>query len=145
MLGRNVICLAFIVASSGLAAAQPLPVPSSWQNQRGSTLSISSIDSFGNFRGTYINRASGFGCQNSPYPVVGYTSGSTVNFVVTWNNNVMNCLSVTAWNGAINGATLTTYWQLGAGNPNNGQVSISYGQDYFQRIAAGARGSKARR
>jgi len=135
-------CLALSLVVLGLAiagaSAQGLPVPSTWVNQRGSTLTVSTMDGAGNFTGTYVNRAPGFSCQNSPYPLAGTSKGNNVNFVVTWNNQPMwdkpsNCLSVTAWQGTLSGNTISTQWQLARGNPETGQVQLSGGQDTFTK------------
>lgn len=134
MFRRLVLGLALIFAGCAVAAAQEMVTPSYWQNQRGSLLAITSVSGT-SFNGYYINRAAGFGCQNTQYPVVGYASGATVNFVVTWNNSSQNCLSVTAWKGTLNGATITSNWQLAAGQPNTGTVTTTTGNDTFNRIA----------
>jgi Avidin family len=118
------------------ASAQNLPTPSTWVNARGSILTVSSMDGSGKFAGTYVNKASGFGCQNSPYPLSGTNTGNSVNFVVTWNNESTwnqqsNCLSVTAWQGTLAGTTITAQWQLARGNPQTGQLQTLTGQDTF--------------
>jgi Avidin family len=99
--------LAFFVllASQTLAAADPLPAPSFWQNQRGSTLEIFSA---GNVSGVFINRASGFQCQNIPYPVTGTSTASTVVFTV----NFVQCNSQTTWRGSVRGIKMFTQWVL---------------------------------
>src|SRR5262245_21866418 len=101
------LLLAFIVllASQALAAADPLPAPSFWQNQRGPTLEIFSA---GNISGIFINRAPGFQCQNIPYPVFGTSTAYTVMFTV----NFFQCNSQTTWRGTVRGRKMATSWVL---------------------------------
>ena len=101
------LLLAFIVllASQTLAAADPLPAPSSWVNQRGSTLDIFSA---GTIYGVFVNQASGFQCQNIPYPVTGTSTASTVVFTV----NFVQCNSQTTWKGSVHGNKMPTRWVL---------------------------------
>lgn len=110
---------------------------STWQNQSGSTLSIEDVDSEGLITGYYINRASGFGCQNTPYPVTGWVlpGTNTITFTVKWENTTQNCQSLTAWTGffSADGQTITTLWQLVVnGTTSTGQ--ILKGSDTFTLV-----------
>jgi len=138
MLRRIGLCLVALGLTHTGVCAQSLPVPSTWVNQRGSTLAITTMDASGSFTGTYVNRAPGFGCQNSPYPLAGTNAGDSVNFVVTWNNQSAwdkpsNCLSVSAWQGSLRGNAISTRWQLARGNPQTGEIQTSSGEDTFTR------------
>ncbi|GLR46224.1 hypothetical protein GCM10007880_67420 [Mesorhizobium amorphae] len=105
---------------------------STWKNQRGSTMTIN-IDSSGSVHGQYINRAPGFGCQNSEFPLNGRVNGKFIAFAVSWKNSVDNCNSVTGWTGyaRVNGSAIqiVTNWNIasqGASGP-----SIQSGEDLF--------------
>jgi Avidin family len=105
---------------------------SAWQNESGSTMLID-VDTLGNVTGSYVNRASGTGCQFSPYPISGRINGNFIAFSVSWENQTANCHSVTAWAGfaAETGttATLKTRWNIayqGLTRP-----AIAQGEDTF--------------
>jgi len=110
------------------AAIQSLPA---WTNQSGSTLYIDSVSPSGQISGQYINRALGFACQNTPYPVTGWAYGTAITFTVNWVNATESCNSVTAWTGYYYQGAITTLWQLvsnGATDPSQ----IIQGKDVFQ-------------
>lgn len=130
---RLVTALVFVVATSVSAFAQSLPVPSGWQNQRGSDMKLYSITPTGDFTGVYFNRAAGFSCQYGPnnpvpYDVRGHASGAAVTFKVVWNNGIVNCNSTTVWTGTVQGRTLSTKWTL----YRQGMPPL-YGTDIFQQ------------
>ena len=108
-----------------------------WQNQSGSYLVVSSVNSDGLINGQYWNYASGYNCIGTPYPVTGWQlpGTNTVTFTVKWDNNHENCYSLTAWTGFTTGSTtITTLWQLVPnGAQNTGQ--ILQGSDTFRRVA----------
>ena len=113
---RLVTALAFVIATSVSAFAQGFPLPSGWQNQRGSDMDLYPASN-GNFTGHYFNHAPGFQCQNGPmnpvpYKITGHASGNSVIFNVVWNNGIVNCNSQTVWTGTLQGRTLTTRWTL---------------------------------
>jgi hypothetical protein len=131
LFGWSVVVL---LACCSVCAAQE----SAWMNERGSTLYIEDVDSEGRIAGFYINRASGFNCIGTPYPVTGWVleGTNTVTFTVKWENTVENCQSLTSWTGffSSDGQTMTTLWQLvpnGATNPSQ----ILTGSDSFTRVA----------
>ena len=91
---RLVTALAFVIATSVSAFAQSFPLPSGWQNQRGSDMDVYPAPN-GNFTGNYFNHAAGFQCQNGPmnpvpYKITGHASGNSVIFSVVWNNGIVN-------------------------------------------------------
>nr|7OUQ_A Chain A, wilavidin [Gammaproteobacteria bacterium]7OUQ_B Chain B, wilavidin [Gammaproteobacteria bacterium]7OUR_A Chain A, wilavidin [Gammaproteobacteria bacterium]7OUR_B Chain B, wilavidin [Gammaproteobacteria bacterium]7OUR_C Chain C, wilavidin [Gammaproteobacteria bacterium]7OUR_D Chain D, wilavidin [Gammaproteobacteria bacterium]7OUR_E Chain E, wilavidin [Gammaproteobacteria bacterium]7OUR_F Chain F, wilavidin [Gammaproteobacteria bacterium] len=104
---------------------------SAWTNQSGSTLYIQSVDPSGSLSGYYINRAAGYGCQNTPYPVTGWVYGTAITFTVLWENATESCNSITAWTGFYYQGQITTLWQLVInGSTSTGQI-IS-GEDIFK-------------
>lgn len=108
---------------------------SAWTNQSGSTLFIDSISASGQLTGTYVNRASGYQCQNSPYPVTGWIYGSAITFTTDWRNSTESCNSITAWTGFYYQGTIQTLWQLvinGSSNTNQ----IIKGEDIFSPATA---------
>jgi hypothetical protein len=130
---RIVTALLFLVATTVGTLAQSLPVPSFWQNQRGSYMKLYSMDAQGHFIGVYMNNAEGFKCRyspfNPPYQVTGKAHGAKVRFTVVWDNGVQNCNSTTVWHGLLNGKTLATVWILtGKGMPP------IFGRDVFQQL-----------
>lgn len=79
LFGALAVVLCFCISSPSHAAGH-IQAMSAWTNQSGSTLYINSIASNGQLTGTYINRAAGYGCQNTPYPVTGWIYGSAITF-----------------------------------------------------------------
>jgi len=106
------------------ALADPLTAPSFWKNQRGSELMITAVSSSGAIRGTFTNRAAGFGCQGIPYPVTGRTTAQQTTFKV----NFVRCRTVTTWTGVVNGLTMPTTWILIYNGPTQ------TGFDFFTRF-----------
>jgi hypothetical protein len=129
---RLVTALVFVVVTSVSALAQSLPLPSAWQNDRTSTMTLSKSTAAVNFTGWYCNRAQGFGCQCgnnvNRYKITGQANGSAVNFTVVWNNGRENCHSKTVWTGTVVGGNMWTNWTL----YRQGQPPI-YGTDFFWR------------
>jgi avidin family protein len=134
----SALALLAILAFTGQTAAQSCLQESAWQNSRNSSLFLEDISSEGLISGYYINRAAGFGCQNTAYPVTGWIleNTNTITFTVKWENTAENCQSITAWTGFFSPdcRTITTLWQLVVnGTTSTGQ--ISQGQDTFTRVA----------
>lgn len=132
--------LAFALAPVRPAAAQQAALgPSSWTNQSGSTLYIQHVAPNGQITGFYVNRAAGYRCQNSPYPVTGWSYGNIISFSVVWVNPRENCQSITGWTGFLSrdGNTMTTRWYLVV----NGQQTFAPGQDIFTRDTQTTSGS----
>lgn len=130
-----VFVLAWMFAAH--AIAQNCLQESAWQNQGGSTLYIEDIDSEGGITGIYINRAAGFGCQNTPYPLTGWVleNTNTITFTVKWENTSANCQSLTAWTGFFSSdcQTISTLWQLVV-NGTTSTNQILKGADNFSRV-----------
>ncbi|WP_456640504.1 avidin/streptavidin family protein [Bradyrhizobium sp. USDA 10063] len=109
---RSFVLLLFAVVS--LPAHAQLSAPSIWVNQRGSVLSIQTLDALtGNFTGTYVNNAAGFSCRGQPYAMAGKVATSKIDFYVNWTSpTAPNCRTITIWNGRIAGDTIPTRWKL---------------------------------
>lgn len=105
---------------------------STWENQSGSTMTIV-VDSTGNVSGQYINRTTGTGCQNSPYPISGRVTGDFIAFSVAWENSTENCNSATGWAGYAQATNSTieiiTNWNLAYQSPSS--PMIEQGSDTF--------------
>lgn len=110
-----------------------IPIPSSWVNQDGSTLSITAVDSAGLLTGSYINKAAGYNCQNIVYPVTGWVYGTAITFDTKWESTVESCNSITSWAGFLYQRQLSTFWNL----TQNGSSSTSHiiqGKDTFTQV-----------
>ena len=114
----------------GPAWSAELTAGSTWVNTRGSTVTFTGVGSDGHYEGYYINRAAGFGCQNTRYSMVGWSYEGNITFTVIWNNSTENCHSITSWTGFFTPSGFTTLWQLvNTGTTGTGQ--ILQGSDMF--------------
>lgn len=120
---RLAVAIALALAFQGRAIADLLPAPSTWQNQRGSTLQITSVNG-GIVRGVFTNHASGFQCQGIPYPANGTTNMTMTTFRV----NFAACQTVTTWEGTVAWYGFPTTWLL----RHRGQIQT--GSDFFYRV-----------
>ena len=119
------LAVGILLSAAETVSAQALPSFSTWLNDKGSTLNVQFVDPNGQFYGFYINRASGFQCQNVPYPVAGTVlPNGAITFVV----NFTNCNTLTTWKGRVLGARMPTKWLL----IYNG-VQRMTGADFFTR------------
>ncbi len=126
----------FLLLSISPALAKDVPqgglqAPSAWTNQSGSTLYIENVGPSGDLSGYYINRAQGYACQNTPYPVTGWIYGTAITFTVTWQNATESCNSITSWTGFYYQGQITTLWQLVI-NGSTSTDQIITGEDIFQ-------------
>ena len=133
------LALVFLIAGAATAFAQNLTAPSTWKNQRGSIMTISSIAGDGTFKGSYENKAAGYPCQ-STYDMNGTVKRHKVSFVVVWKNkqdsdttNQLDCRSLTVWTGHLSGNQISTHWSLAYGNAATGKIDISRGRDMFTK------------
>ena len=102
-----------LVGQSAFADEQALQSLSVWQNQNGSTLTIDSVDpATGQMTGSYINNASGYSCQGTPYPITGYVYDNHIGWVVRWSNASEDCQAITSWTGYYASEVITTDWNL---------------------------------
>jgi len=113
------------------AQKQAIQTLSAWTNQSGSTLYIDSVSSTGQIAGHYINRAAGYGCQNTAYPATGWIYGTAITFTVNWENAEESCNSITSWTGFYNQGVITTLWQLVV-NGSTSTSQIIQGEDVFK-------------
>ncbi len=131
---RSVLAFVAVVAACSAAAAEVLPAPSVWKNQRGSELTVTKVEPNGNFTGTFVNRAPGFGCQNEPFDASGHAWSRRVVFTVVWKNAKQDCRSTTTWFGLMTSKTMQTTWQLSAIDPKSGRPKLRWGRDRFDRV-----------
>ena len=122
------------IAPIDQAAAEPLPAPSSWINQRGSVLTIDAMDNEGRLEGHFVNNEADTGCTGVPYALIGKLKDDRVTFAVTFADGDLshNCLSVTVWKGSVTGSVFETTWALAYANPD-GNVEVISGADTFTR------------
>ena len=104
---------------------------SAWTNQDGSTLYIDTVGTNGLITGTYINRASGYQCQNISYPVTGWVYGTAITFTTIWESTTESCNSITAWTGFYYQGQISTLWQLTI-NGSTSTSQIMTGSDVFK-------------
>lgn len=131
--GYITIFFTFLLSVNAWASSKPpasLQALSAWTNQSGSTLYIDNIDNNGLLTGTYINRASGWGCQNVPYPVTGWVYGTAITFTTIWESTTESCNSITAWTGFYYQGKISTLWQLTV-NGSTSTSQILQGSDEF--------------
>jgi hypothetical protein len=130
---RIIFAALVLIIGTASASGQSLPAPSTWKNQRGSILTITTMDGSGNFVGSYDNEAPGYPCHDT-FDMKGKASGTAVTFAVVWKNSRgSDCGSVTAWRGRIIGSVISTRWKLAYGNPTTGQVQLKTGRDSFSK------------
>ena len=115
-------------------------VPSSWVNQDGSPLSITSVDSAGQITGIYITGAAGYNCQNIVYPVTGWIYGKAITFDTKWQSAIESCNSITSWAGFLYQGEISTFWNLTL-NGSTSTSQIIQGKDTFTQIAASVKKS----
>ena len=127
------IFILFLSSSSYADQSTSIPVPSVWENQSGSTLQIDSIGNDGLITGSYINRASGYSCQNISYPVTGWAYGTALTFNTLWESVSESCNSITAWAGFLSQGQISTLWNLTI-NGSTSTSQIVQGSDIFKQI-----------
>jgi hypothetical protein len=118
------VALLVVLGWQSLANADTLEPRALWTNQRGSVLQITSVGQ-GVFRGIFTNRADGFACQGTPYPVSGTTFGVQIRFTV----NFAKCGTVAKWQGNYMGFGMSTQWVLTS--VKNGVSTNMVGYDFF--------------
>lgn len=136
----RLVCITLALFGFNISVmAQELTALSAWVNQDGSTLYINSINSQGQLSGSYINKAAGYACKNSPYPVNGWVFGTAISFSTKWQNSVESCNSITSWSGFYTNVggqgKISTLWQLVI-NGSTSPSQIIKGQDVFVQSSA---------
>jgi len=129
---RFLAALLFVTAYASCAAAQALPVPSHWKDQRGSDLLLYTIDGKGAFTGAFIDNSEAFACHYAPYDLQGQIHGHHVRFTVVWKNAAQDCKSQTTWSGRATGDTITTWWVL-THHDHKGAAKKMRGTDTFHK------------
>jgi len=124
--------LAFVLATAA-AMAQDIRPGSSWKNRRGSVLTIATIDARGSFKGTFDNKAAGFGCHDK-FDASGTITKTHVIFYVTFKNATLNCNMMTVWRGTVSGSRLSVRWDLALTNTKTGRLRFYRGVDIFSRM-----------
>lgn len=137
---QRVLCASIIIGMATMVSAQTTTTSavqalSAWTNQGGSTLYIDSISPSGQLTGHYINRASGYGCQNISYPVTGWVYGTAITFTTIWQSSTESCNSITAWTGFLYNGKISTLWQLVI-NRSTSTSQILQGSDVFSPTRA---------
>lgn len=123
-----------------------------WTNQSGSTMTLF-FNCNGNqvgvcqVSGTYVNNASGYKCQGTPYPLIGvyYINTQTISWSVAWSNSHEDCASVTGWTGylALSSTSqlqFVTNWNLAYSTGGSGRA-IMQGSDTFTQNTTVSSGS----
>jgi len=135
---KLIVTFLFLAGLTSIAqAGNLLQAGSAWTNQSGSTLYIRSISPNGLLTGAYINRAAGYQCQNTPYPVTGWVYGTAITFTTKWKNSTESCNSITAWTGFLYQGQIKTLWQLVI-NGSSSTRQIIQGSDTFTPASAKA-------
>ena len=101
-----------------------------WINELGSVLTITTIDSTGLLTGNYVNKAAGYPCKDTAYPVTGWVDGTAIIFNTLWINSTESCNSITAWTGFYYNNQISTLWQL-VEDGATAVSQISSGSDTF--------------
>jgi hypothetical protein len=102
MMLRPIAAFAFAALIVTTASAAEL-TPSTWKNDKGSTMQFLSSKADGGFTGNYTNNAPGYPrCAGVPYPLSGNSDGKKISFTVRWSApSLENCNSTTTWTGTI--------------------------------------------
>ncbi|WP_159732635.1 avidin/streptavidin family protein [Methylosinus sp. Ce-a6] len=112
--------------ASSVALGQTINAPSKWINQRGSILSIDSVNSNGSIKGQYVNKASGTECTGTPYDLGGRLRGRSIKFSVVFTD----CRTVTVWRGTARRGEIFTRFEA-AYPDTSGRIKIWRGRDVF--------------
>jgi hypothetical protein len=115
-------------ASSSIQAGAPA-ANTTWKNQRGSILQITSVDATGVITGKYTNNADGYQCKGVPYDIVGHDLTTGFFFGVSFP---LPCNTIVSWRaGALQGNMFTSTWALSTIDPDTGVIETVSGGDTF--------------
>jgi hypothetical protein len=126
------LALCAFLTTAVAVAAEDL-TGSSWKNQRGSVLTIASIDKSGVFKGTFESKAAGFECEGK-FDASGTIRKGHVVFYVTFKNAAQDCNMVTVWRGSVRGSRLSALWDIAFTNKKIGRLRFLKGSDIFKRM-----------
>jgi Avidin family len=115
------------------AQAEDIQPNTVWRNDRGSDFTITDITADGVLTGTYVNRAQGFKCKNTEYPVAGKVVGDKIVFSVRWKNDTEDCASLTTWAGYLYKGRLIADWILVYSDSGLKLPFQMLGTDYFAK------------
>lgn len=130
---RTAIVALLLLLSTASADAQGPQPNTTWQNDKGSEFTIVSVGPDGSLKGTFTNQAAGFGCKNTPYPVMGWIDGERIAFSVRWKNAQEDCKSITSWTGYVSGIRMLAYWDLVYVDATEKHPLVIRGTDYFKK------------
>jgi hypothetical protein len=126
------IVSSLFMLSGGLRSQEIISAQSSWTNTEGSVLFIDKIDkTSGKITGHYINKAEGYPCRSTPYPLTGWIMENTITFSVIWQNETETCQALTTWIGIIDGNKISTKWHF-ADHSMSDVSEIKDGVDSFE-------------
>lgn len=131
---KLVLAIVMLGAAVPYAHAQNIMPNTEWKNDRGSDLTITAITADGALTGTYVNRAAGFKCKNTTYPVSGYVYGDKIVFSVRWKNASEDCASLTSWAGYLSAGRIVADWILVYTDSGLKHPFQMLGTDYFMEI-----------
>jgi Avidin family len=118
-------CVAFPVAAQTLAAG------TKWVNERGSELTITSIDTAtGALTGSYFTMAP-FPCKEIPHPVAGYVAADRIVFSVNWRSAKIDCQAATALSGILENGAIAMDWETIFFNPQQSKSVRGKGSDVY--------------
>lgn len=115
------------------AEAQTFQPNTTWENGRGSEFTITTISGDGAVAGTYTNRAAGFACQNTPYPLAGWIDGDKIAFSVRWKSSAADCASITSWTGYFAAGRIVSDWSLIYMDAAEARPLLYRGTDFFTK------------
>jgi hypothetical protein len=100
---RAITFIASVLIATTASAAEL--IPSTWRNEKGSTMQLMLPKIGGGFLGSYTNNAPGYPrCAGVPYPLWGESDGNKIAFTVQWSAPLReDCGSLTTWTGTIEG------------------------------------------
>ena len=133
---KFIATIALIAGAVSCAYAKDIMPNTVWKNDRGSDLTITDISTDGVLTGIYVNRAAGFKCKNTPYPVSGYVYGDKIVFSVRWKNATEDCAALTTWAGYLSNGRLVADWMLVYTDTPLKYPFQMLGTDYFTEEAA---------
>jgi hypothetical protein len=127
-MSRAVTVLFFLAATTAVAPAQTLPIPSRWTSQNYSYLEFDQMVDRAEFTGIYFDHEPNFACSNVLTKLTGFVNGAKVRFTVEWWLNGPAQCGKTSWSGTLSGDTITAHWVRTA----KGYPTVS-GTDTFTR------------
>lgn len=113
------------------AHAQSLAAGTKWVSERGSELTITSIDSAtGALTGSYLTLAP-IPCKDIPHPVAGYVAADRIVFSVHWRSAKIDCQAATALSGILADGVIAMDWETVFFNPQQSKSVRAKGSDVY--------------